>query len=133
MTTALTKQNAHEELLRRGARGPLSEEDALLWMVLFHTHRVQFKPGALAEATDGGSHPRWLSALTQRGAAGVVASCWPDRQDRRSDPAYWYAAYNSRTPYGTLGDVPPDLLPRLQQLRDDLRQDDRVAAVVEED
>jgi hypothetical protein len=130
-----TLETAHEELLRSVLRGPLTEEDALLWMVLLHTHAIHLRPGTILEGcgNNGTDGPIVLPPETQRGVASVMAALWPNRSDERADYIYWYWQYNTRVPYEVLSDVPADLMPRLLKLRDLLAQDPRVAAVVEDD
>lgn len=130
MTTRTSEPIPHEELLRAVVQPPLSEEDALLWMALLHTHRVRLRPKAGGTAANGGAPV--LAALTQRGAAEAVAALWPDRADERAGSPYWYFQYNSRTPYETLSQVPRELLPRLLEFRDRLASEPRVLDVEEE-
>jgi hypothetical protein len=111
----------------------LTEADALLWMVLLHTHGIRLRPGVVTGADPGLTE---FPALTQRGAAGVVADLWADlkdRQDKRSDYTYWYHQYNSQVPYEVIGEVPDSLQPRLTELRDALARDSRIASVTPED
>lgn len=126
MTTLLTIPTAHRELLRNVLQRPLTEEDALLWMVLLHTHAIHLSPGVLAEEAIV------LSAETQRGVASIIADLWPDRADERSNDAYWYRQYNTRTPYEVLEDVPRDLLSPILRLREILSRDPRVSAIIED-
>jgi hypothetical protein len=133
MTATLTKDNIHRELVGACTAGRLTEADALLWMVLLHTHELHLQPGVME-----GADPSLtvVPALTQRGAAAVVADLWADlegRQDRRSDYTYWYHQYNSRVPYEVVIDVPESLRPRLIELREALARDSRVASVTPED
>jgi hypothetical protein len=75
----MNKSNAKEELLRNAIRGGLSEEDALLWMVLLHTHEIHLQPGTLEDLN--GENVVVLSPDTQRGAAAVIAALWRKRSD----------------------------------------------------
>jgi len=125
----------HKELLSSLMQEPLTEEEALLWMVLLHTHEIHIHPRTLAvHCADAGTGDAIvLPADTQRGAAHVIASLWHDRTDhQRCDYAYWYWQYNTRTPYAMLSDVPKEQLARLLALRDTLTKHPRVIAVVEE-
>lgn len=128
----MMSQTVPRELLGSVLKGRLTEDDALLWMVLLHTHAIHLRP--ILQSVNGvpGSG-EVLPAETQRGAAEVIAELWPDRHDERADPSYWYWQFNVRTPYELLNEVPRELRARLLQLRDLLAQDPRVAAVVEED
>jgi hypothetical protein len=131
MNTALTRENAHATLLRDLLGERIAEDDALLWMVLLHTHEIHMRPDALAEAWPNGQ-VAVLPAETQRGVASIIASLWPDRDDPRAQYVYWYILFNTRTPYETLDAVPDELKRHLLQLRDSLAADPRVIAVVEE-
>ena len=139
----LRPDTAHEELVRTAANGRLTEEDALVWMVLLHTHEMHLQTDAVCDSwrshtADGHAI---LAAHTQRGVAAVIASLWKvmkgkrgrPSDDQRSDYAYWYGQYNTRVPYEVIDSVPADLLHRLQELRDLLARDPRVIAVVPED
>ncbi|HZT78783.1 MAG TPA: hypothetical protein VFA26_01055 [Gemmataceae bacterium] len=129
----LTRDALHLELLRNCNPGPLAESDALLWMVLLHTHEIRLHPGIV---TDGDRGLVSFAALTQRHVASVIADLWAERKgdrDERSDYAYWYRLYNTQAPYETLADVPTSLLPRISELRGALAQAPGVAAVVPED
>jgi len=129
----MTGYTAREELLRSVTKGPLTEEDALLWMVLLHTHEIHLRPGVLTNdsADQGKTGVTVLSPDTQRGAASVIAALWPDRTDsKRCEYTYWYWQYNTMTPYEVLDDVPQDQLERIFELRDALAKDPCVAAVV---
>jgi hypothetical protein len=133
MTATLTKENIHRELVRSCVAGRLTEADALVWMVLLHTHTIRLQPGVVTGADPGLTE---FPALTQRGAAAVVADLWADlkdRQDKCSDYTYWYHQYNSQVPYEVIEDVPDSLQPRLAELREGLARDSRVASVAPED
>jgi hypothetical protein len=98
-------------------------------MVLLHTHAIHLRLDAIAGAN---GLPSSFAALTQRGAAEVVANVWSElkpQQDQRSKYVYWYWQYNTQTPYEVLEDVPDAVLPRLVELRDALARDPRVARV----
>ncbi len=133
MTPTLTRQTIHQDLLKSCLGDRLSESDALLWMVLLHTHTIQVRADAIAGAN---GIPPSIAALTQRGAAEVVARVWsemkPDEVER-ANYVYWYRLFNTQTPYEVIEDVPEALLPRLVELRDTLMRDSRVAGVAAED
>jgi hypothetical protein len=111
----------------------LNESNALLWIILLHTHELRLHAGAVA---DSNGIPVTLPPLTQRQAAEVVADVWAEsmpQKDERADYRWWYRQYSCQTPYEVLGDVPETLQPRLFALRDALLQDPRVEAVVVEE
>src|SRR5438046_2116561 len=100
MKTIPTIESAHEDLLRGVLREPLTEADALLWMVLLHTHTIRLRPGAVREwRGEEAAGPVELAAQTQRGVASVMAALWPDRSDERANYIYWYWQYNTQVPY----------------------------------
>jgi hypothetical protein len=128
----MNKANAKEELLRNAIRGGLSEEDALLWMALLHTHEIHLQPGTLEDLK--GDPIVILSPDTQRGAAAVIAALWRKHSDPvRTDYTYWYFEYGMRTPYELFDDAPPAHQERIRQLREALTHDKRVVAVRPED
>lgn len=131
----MTKHTAKQELLRRVTQGRLTEDDALSWMVLLHTHQIQLQPGALEnDSPEGmGAGGLVLPAETQRGAAAVIASLWHNREDERAGYTYWYWQYNTRTPYEVLADVPQERLARVLELGEALAREPDVASVVAED
>jgi hypothetical protein len=141
--TKLSASNAHLDLVRRATSGSLTEEDALVWMVLLHTHQIRIK----AEFVDDSwrRHERngvvSLSPHTQRGVAAVIAELWTEIKHKRKrsvdDPrnsyCTWYYEFNFRVPYETIEAIPASLLERLEQLRSLLVQDARVIAVIPDD
>jgi hypothetical protein len=134
MTTTLVRDNLHRDLLRDCIGVRFSEPDALLCMMVLHTHEITMKPGT---ATSGNGRPLTvIPAITQRHAAEVVAALWaeghPD-DSLRSSYAYWYHQYNNRPTHELFSDVPESLLPRLIELRDALARDPRVAAIAAEE
>jgi hypothetical protein len=131
----MTKETARAELLRSVLSGPLTEEDALLWMVLLHTHAIHLHPGVLSSHKNGEQAEEVLAlpADTRRGAASDIAALWPDRTDERANYLYWYYQYSTRTPYEVLDEVPEDQRTRLLQLRHLLASDPRVVAISEEE
>lgn len=131
----LTKENAHAELLRSVLPRPLTEEDALLWMVLLHTHVIHLRSGVLTIHRENGQTEEItvLPPHTQRGVASAIAALWPDRTDERANYVYWYFEYNTRTPYEALDVVPEEQRTRLLELRCLLASDPRIAAIVEDD
>jgi hypothetical protein len=64
-------QTIHQELLKSCVGNPLSESDALVWMVLLHTHTIHLKTDAIAGANGVSlSFP----ALTRRGGGSSPAT-----------------------------------------------------------
>ena len=125
---AIAIDKIHQELLRGVIGGQLTQEDALLWMVLIHTHEIHLRSPILTDARGVTK----LATATQRHAASVTAALWPDRASQQAEYTFWYREYQLKTPYEDISDVPPHQLARLVQLREALLQDPRVASVVEE-
>src|ERR1700722_13991939 len=139
--TLLRPETAHLELTRSALSGRLSEEDALRWMVLSHTHEIHIR----VDSVDG----NWqrheyngavvLHALTQRGVADVISQLWCQSkqlsdgpEDVRNSYVHWYWQYNTQVPYEIWECVPDLLRPHVAELRDRLSQDSRVVAIVPE-
>lgn len=132
MTPALTRESVHCDLLKDYLTGQLTEADALLWMVLLHTHQIRLHPDVVA---GGNGALLNFPPVTQRHAADIIARLWGElKQDpgERSRYPYWYVRYNTETPYEILGEVPDTLIPRLAELRAVLERDMRVEAVTPE-
>jgi hypothetical protein len=132
MNATLTRDALYEGLLKDCVREGLTESDALLWMVLLHTHEIRLRPGSVG----ANGSALVLSAITQRHAAEVVARLWAMRNGDQGQPAqsaYWYGRYNRETPFEILDDVPDVLRARLTELRDVLSHDSRVEAITPEE
>jgi hypothetical protein len=122
----------YQELLEDILKQPFSEQDALVWMILLHTHKFclqDLTPGA--EGTD--QTDARLAALTRRSAGEVIAHFWPDRSDERASYYYWYWLYSSKTPFEDLSEVPANLMARLVKCRDLLAKNPRIRAIEEDE
>ena len=135
----LNPRTAHLELVRAAVTGRLAENDALLWMVLLHTHSVHL-------------HARWACATwrkhqtggvvilpphTQRGVAAVIAKLWREQEQRassvdeqRSHYVYWYWQLNTGSSFEDIEDVPAELRRGIEEFREALARDPRVVAVL---
>jgi hypothetical protein len=134
----LTPATAHVDLLRTALGGNLTEKDALLWMVLLHTHDIYL---SVAVVDDAWKHHAKdgivkLSPHTQRGVAAAIAELWTEIKTKRgrdlgprSDYTFWYSQYTTLVPYETVEDIPVDSRHRLEELRSRLAQDARIVAV----
>jgi hypothetical protein len=132
MTIQNTCIPTHLDLLESILKAPLTEEDALLWMILLHTHHIHLRASSAANGSNLEDRAEILGPLTHRGAAEVIAGLWPDRADERGKYTFWYQQYNTRTPYEDLSQVPQEMMPRLFELRNLVAQDPRVRTVVED-
>ena len=128
----MTKWTVREELLRNAIRDALSEEDALLWMALLHTHEIHLRPGILEDLNVGSV--AILPPDTRRGVAAVIAALWRKRSDPvRTNYLYWYNQYGQRTPYELFESAPAAHQERIRQFREALLADDRVVDIRPED
>jgi hypothetical protein len=129
----MIRDTAHKELIRCVSEAPLTEDEALSWMILLHTHEIHLRTSALdSDLGAAGQSEIVLPPETQRGAAEIVAALWPDRTDgEHSSYTYSYEQYNTKTPYEVVDDIPKDRLGRVIRLKNILGSDDRVFAVVE--
>lgn len=122
-------EHAHRDLMASVLTEPLTEEDALLWMTLLHTHEIQLVEPLLDDCPGMTT----LAAITQRHTADIIADLWPDRQDReRTNYVYWYHTWLITRPAEFLDEVKESDLSRLLQLREQLMREPRIKAVVEE-
>jgi hypothetical protein len=128
----MTKDKIHQALTHTVLSPTADVRDVLLYMALLHTHNIQLKPGFMVEdiVQNDLSKPLVLPAITRRHAASVVASLWPDDENKRRYE-YWYSLYNKTTPYEALSEMPAEELARLMELRGHLLRDPRVESVVE--
>jgi hypothetical protein len=129
--------------MRDVLNGRLTEDDALLWMVLLHTHQIHIR--AECVEADWRKHQKdgfvILFAHTRRGVASVIAEIWREikmKRKRQSDDhrtryESWYWDYCSRVPYKLAESIPDNLRPRIEELKSLLLGDLRIVAVVPED
>ena len=128
----MTKRTARKQLLRNAIQGAISEDDALLWMALLHTHEIHLRPGTLEDLDS--SDVVVLPPDTRRCVASVIAALWRKRADPlRTNYIYWYNQYGQRTPYELLESAPPAHQERIRHFREALMRDDRVVDVRPED
>lgn len=125
----MTIDTVHEELIRANLDAPMTEEDALLWMVLLHTHEIRLRSPLL------GDRPKVMSlaAITQRHCSEVMAALWRgQKRSERASSTYWYHRYLQKG-YEAIEDMPPDKVSRLQEIRGRLSTDPRIDKIVPED
>jgi len=102
---------------------------ALAVMALMHTHNI-----ALSQSPDDRPGVGALNAITQRHAATLLATSWPDEADsQRTDPYYWFARFNAEMPYELVDDMPNEIRGRVEFLREQLEQHPTVTLVSPED
>jgi hypothetical protein len=107
-----------------------SEDDALALMIILHTHQIRLREPILQDRPGVVD----LAAITQRHAAEVMATIWPDRSDKlRTYPDYWYSTFNTRTPYEVVEDVLLDWMIRLQRVREHFAENPLVQGLEPED
>jgi len=126
----MTVETVHEELIRASLDAPMTPDDALLWMALLHTHRIDFQQPVLSDRPSVTS----LAAITERHAAEVMAALWQDRKSsERATSTFWWNEYRSKAGFQVLEDLPPESLPRLHEHRDRLATDPLIAVIIPED
>ena len=131
----MTKDTIHADLMR-DVLGPrlsgMSDTQAQAWMILFHLYEIHLRPGVRLDDVD--LDPIVLAADTRRAAASTIASVWPDRSDpSRTGYIHWYWELNTKTPYESVCDLPPEWLERVESARAALKNHPLVADVVQED
>jgi len=117
----------HAELLRKHVSDPTDENELLLWMVLIHTHRITLAVPCIQDAPN----LKIVEPASQRAAAGAISDLWSTREDKeRASYVYWYRAYQLKTPYETMDAVPPEVVSRIEKLRQKVESDPRVKSLV---
>jgi hypothetical protein len=113
--------------LARFTVGPLAtDNDILCLMILLHTHRLTFARPILPTRPDA----LQSGPLTQRGAAAVTASAFPQH-----NPAELYWMFNSagRGSFAVMDDVPSELAAHVMALKAKLLTHPDVTAIDPED
>lgn len=128
MTQRLTVHSIHAELILANHDGPLTIENTLLWMQLFHTHRIRFHTPLLSDRPG----VTGLAAITIGHAASVAATVW-GRKKSPKNAGYWNHQYCKEGFAECVEDMPAEGCARLSQLRARLASDPRIADVAPED
>lgn len=98
----MTKQDFFIELTKAALSAESTEDDILAVMIVFHTYRFCAKPYVVF---DPGPKDGVLSAITRRDAAEVVSEVM-ESVGCKIDPVDWAFAYNDRTPFEVVADIP---------------------------
>lgn len=107
-----------------------TERDLLCLMILFHTHKLEFRRPILPGYPDSLD----LAALTQRSVAAMAADAWPKRDDaERTNYVHWYWLFNTSGPFEVWEEVPPDLRDTALMFRARLLEHPDIASVEVED
>ena len=85
-----TIYDLHGRLLRDTFGSRLSDQDAFLIFVLFHTRRVILSDPVLTDRPG----IREVAAITQNGVSDALASIWAGKDDQRAVSNYWYFRWN---------------------------------------
>jgi hypothetical protein len=85
-----TIYDLHGRLVRDTFGPRLSDQDAFLVFVLFHSYRIVLSSPILADRAG----VLEVAAHTQRGVSEALASAWVGTQDERADPYFWYYRWN---------------------------------------
>ena len=130
----LTKDNAHKALSSAVVPRLWTQEEALLWMVLIHTHEVHLRPGVLVD--DDGSEVRdevpVLPPTTQHMASEILASLWRGSEDARlRNPIYWYRKYTDLGPIEDIADANASIRRGVGALRNKLAAAPHVVLVTQ--
>jgi hypothetical protein len=97
----------------------LTDADAFLVFVLFHTHRVVLSAPVLTDRPG----VREVFPYTQRGVSEALASAWAGTADGRADLYYWYFRWNGEWgSYEHASHLSPDEQQRLGELRAELEK-----------
>jgi len=117
-------------LLRETFGSDLSDLDAFLVFVLFHSYRVILKEGVLSDRPG----VQEVSAGTQRSVSESLASLWRGRDDVRADYAYWYRRWNGKWgSYSHAENLTTEEQKRLEYLREQLERHPAVVRMEPED
>jgi YD repeat-containing protein len=107
----------------------VSDQDVLAWMVLLHTHTIALVDPIINDSnglTD-------LPAVTKRTAAELAASLWSGQMGTdKSKYEYWYAKYESETPFELVEQIRPEYVLRVTHMKRRLLSDSRVRGVLPE-
>lgn len=82
--------NLHEKLIRDTFGCHLTDSDAFLVFVLFHSYKVLLSGPHLTDRPDILA----IAADTQRSVSETLASVHADTSDGRADMSYWYRRWN---------------------------------------
>lgn len=110
-------------LITQSLRDVRDEEELLLWMLLIHTYEIHLKAAVIEDFPESLVMP----LATQRYAAEVLSSIWPEQGEKRS-ANYWYRRFQL-----LIGDPKTAIVARRAQLDDlaaSLQGNEQVAKVV---
>lgn len=125
----LSIQSIHEEMTRGHVADFTDAQELFDWMVLLHTHKVQ-----LVSACPEDSPTAIVYGATQRGVASLAAKLWGNREDKeRTRYEHWYKRYSMEGQYESIDSVPPEMLKRIEVLRQRLLSNPLVKAVIPEE
>ncbi|HEY9422993.1 MAG TPA: hypothetical protein VIW92_16395 [Thermoanaerobaculia bacterium] len=129
----MNKLDVYKRILRDTVGDDMPLEDALLHMVVLHTHSIVPRPDVPIDDVLPGRGERRivLAPLTRTHLAELVASLW-GKHDERGRVDFWFSSYGRLTPYELFTDVPSDLWERAIIARDNVAQHDLVAELIEE-
>src|SRR4051794_6154186 len=89
-----------KRIIRDTVKDDMPLEDALLHMVVLHTHSVALRPEVPVDDVepDEGERRIVLAPLTRTHLAELFSSFW-GRKDRRGEVGFWFSFYGRLTPY----------------------------------
>ena len=119
------------ELLRKVISAAPTDEEGLLWMVLFHNFDLYLNPGVLDDVPANLSDVYRIAPQTRFGVAEALAAAWPSRIDgARCNPYYWHDRYCKEVPFETFEQLPPDKRDMIEALRIKLKNERQVEDVL---
>ena len=98
----MRKDEFFELAARQVLAGTSAVDDALSCMIILHTMCLHVRQEIQLE--DSGSES-FLSPLTRRHAAEIIAAAMNGKGSRFGDAPFWYYEYDCRTPFETIDDV----------------------------
>lgn len=121
-----TIDELHRRLIRETFRRGLTDSDAFLIFVLFHSYRIVLSGPVLNDRPN----VQEVEPLTQRSVSEALAAYWAGATDERSNYLYWYHRWNGEWGgYSHAENLSLVERERLEQLRAALEQRYALAVV----
>jgi hypothetical protein len=133
LKNVMKKLDVYRQILRDVIHDDTALEDALLYIVVLHTHSITLRPGVTVEdgPPNAGGHGIVLAPLTRNHLAELVSSLWESR-DQRANPGFWYSAYCRLTPYELFEDLPDSMRDSATAAKRTIETHDLVEKLVQE-
>lgn len=125
----MNSETMYVELAKCALGESPSDQDALCFAILVHTHHVYMKR-PFEDRPDVSE----MCAITRADAAESLATFWPDVMDfQRKNFHYWLERYATETPYEVVDDIPVPELERVLHLRSKLLNHPEILDIQPED